>query len=268
MMNLILNAYRFFFAKKLFFKFNRLLYKLSIRGMGILNFESDRLSGEENFIKSYVPQIKGGIIFDVGANVGNYAMKLRQSNLDVAIFCFEPHPVNFQKLNQNMKNLNIKLVNVGVGCEIGKIKIYDYEDEDGSSHASLYKDVIETIHNRKSVAHEVEIITLDDFALKNGINRVHLLKIDTEGHEMSVLKGFEQFIRSDKVDLIHFEFNEMNIISRTFFKDFWDYLPNYEIFRMLPDGLVPIKNYSPLTCEIFAFQNIVAKLKISSKANA
>jgi hypothetical protein len=31
---------------------------------------------------------------------------------------------------------------------------------------------------------------------------------------------------------------------------------------MLPDGLVPIRNYSPVFCEIFAYQNIVAKLKV------
>jgi FkbM family methyltransferase len=214
-----------------------------------------------------VPNIKTGVIFDVGANVGNYAKKLRTSNLEATIFCFEPHPVNFDKLHQNMANLNIKMLNVGVGSAEGKLKLYDYADEDGSSHASLYKDVIETIHKRRSVEHEVEVIALDDFVVKNGIDRVNLLKIDTEGHEMSVLRGFERFIKSGKVDLIHFEFNEMNIASRIFFKDFWDFLPNYDFYRMLPDGLVPIKNYNPLYCEIFTYQNIVAKLRTPSKFN-
>ncbi len=136
--------------------------------------------------------------YDVGANVGNYAKKLRSSNSQAEIYCFEPHPVNFQKLNKNMENLKIKLFNVGVGSEIGKLKLYDYADEDGSSHASVYKDVIETIHKRKSIEHDVDVIMLDDFAEKNGIDRVHLLKIDTEGHELAVLLGFEQFIKSGK----------------------------------------------------------------------
>ena len=94
-----------------------------------------------------------------------------------------------------------------------------------------------------------------------------LLKIDTEGHELEVLKGFEPYIRQNKVDLIHFEFNEMNVASRVFFKDFWEFLPNYDFYRMLQDGLIPIKNYNPVYCEIFAYQNIVAKLKVEYKHN-
>jgi hypothetical protein len=54
----------------------------------------------------------------------------------------------------------------------------------------------------------------------------------------------------------------MNIISRVFFKDFFDVLPNYIFYRLLPGGkLLEIKEYSPLNCEIFAFQNIIAILK-------
>lgn len=262
MINFVFHIYRVFFARKIFYKFNKLLYQLSIRGMGIFNFESDKLSGEANFIASEVPCIQGGIILDVGANVGNYAIKLRASNSAAQIYCFEPHPITFQKLLRNSKESNLKLFNVGVGSTKGKLKLYDYVDEDGSSHASLYKDVIEKIHKRESIEHEVDVITLDDFVEKNGINRVHLLKIDTEGHELSVLKGFERHIQSGRVDIIHFEFNEMNVASKVFFKDFWDLLPNYHFFRMLPDGLVSIDNYCPLACEIFAYQNIVAKLKV------
>jgi FkbM family methyltransferase len=201
------------------------------------------------------------VVFDVGANVGNYSKKLRKSNPEVDIFCFEPHPVNFKALKTNASNLNLKLFQCGVGSSTGVLNLYDYADDDGSSHASFYKDVIEEIHNRKAVGHQVNIIALDQFVEQNGIDRVSLLKIDTEGHEMEVLKGFERWIRAGKVDLIHFEFNEMNVVSRVFFKDFWDFLPNYNFYRMLPHGLLPIRNYSPISCEIFAYQNIVASLK-------
>lgn len=58
--------------------------------------------------------------------------------------------------------------------------------------------------------------------------------------------------------MIHFEFNETNIISHVFFRDFWQQLPGYDFYRMLPSGLIHLKRYSPLLCEIFAYQNIVA----------
>jgi hypothetical protein len=86
---------------------------------------------------------------------------------------------------------------------------------------------------------------------------VRLLKIDTEGHEASVLRGARETIAGRRIELVQFEFNAMNVASRTFFKDFVDLLPGYRFYRLLPDGRVPLR-YSPHACEIFAFQNVVA----------
>jgi FkbM family methyltransferase len=260
----IQRVYAIFFAKKFFYKFNKLLYSLSLRGLGILNYESDKISGEECFIKKYVSKIENGVILDVGANIGNYSRKIRAVNPKTPIYAFEPHPKTFLKLQENLKELDVTIFNMGVGSGEGVLKLYDYADNDGSSHASLYKDVIEVIHKSKVTEHEVDVVALDDFSTVNNIVRVDLLKIDTEGHELEVLKGFEQYIKSGKVHLIHFEFNEMNVASRVFFKDLWDFLPNYDFYRMLPNSLIPIKNYNPVFCEIFAYQNIVAKLKKTS----
>ncbi|MGQ3170136.1 MAG: FkbM family methyltransferase [Methylophilus sp.] len=257
----VLYIYRLLFSNKFFFKFNKLIYTLSLRGMGILNFESDKISGEDHFIKEYLSKVDDCIIFDVGANVGNYSKILRSYNLKARIYAFEPHPVTFQRLKENTGSLNIQTNNVAVGALAGSLKLYDYANEDGSSHASLYKAVIEEIHKAKSTEYNIDVITLDDFCHQAGIDKIDLLKIDTEGHELEVLKGCERLLKVGKVDLIHFEFNEMNVASRVFFKDFWDFLPNYDFYRMLPNGLVHIDNYNPVSCEIFAYQNIVARLK-------
>jgi hypothetical protein len=51
----------------------------------------------------------------------------------------------------------------------------------------------------------------------------------------------------------------MNIISKKSFKDFWDLLENYEIYRILFDGsLMKLREYSPINCELYAYQNIIA----------
>ena len=148
--------------------------------------------------------------------------------------------------------------NVGVGDSNGEISLYDYADNDGSTHASLYQEVIEGIHHSKAIEHKVKIIKLSDFVTEHGIDYIDLLKIDTEGNEMQVLLGLKDFIAEGKVGTIHFEFNEMNVISRVFFKDYFDLLPNYDFYRLLPNGMLPIKRYIPIDCEIFAYQNIVA----------
>lgn len=253
--------YRILFARGVFYKFNLLIFNLGLRGMGIRNYETDSASGEAHFIKYHVPPIDGGVVIDIGANVGNYSRKVRKANAKVKIYAFEPHPVTYQKLKNNVGGMNIEAINSGVGSSSGILNLYDYAEDDGSSHASLYQEVIEKIHKGKATMHEVKVVTLDEFAEQNNVDRVHLLKIDTEGNELEVLKGFRKHLGADKVDLIHFEFNEMNVVSRVFFRDFMELLPNYDFFRMLPNELVLIEKYHPLYCEIFAFQNIVAKLK-------
>ena len=253
--------YRKLFARRVFYNFNLLIFNLGLRGMGIRNFETDSASGEACFIKDHVSLIDAGVVIDVGANVGDYSRKVREANSRVRIYAFEPHPATYQKLKKNTTDLRIDAINAGVGSSSGALSLYDYAEEDASSHASLYQEVIEKIHKGKAASHEVEITTLDEFAEKYEIGRIHLLKIDTEGNELEVLKGFKGHLETDKVDLIHFEFNEMNVVSRVFFRDFMELLPNYVFFRMLPCELIPIEKYHPLYCEIFTYQNIVAKLK-------
>lgn len=261
MLKWLFRLYRILFARSAFYKFNLLIFNLGLRGMGIRNFETDSASGEAHFIKRHVPLIDAGVVIDVGANVGDYSKKVREANSRVSIYAFEPHPVTYQQLKKNIADLHIEAINSGVGSSSGVLNLYDYAEDDGSSHASLYQEVIEKIHKSKATMHEVKVIALDEFAEQNNVDRVHLLKIDTEGNELEVLKGFKKYLEADKVDLIHFEFNEMNVVSRVLFKDFMELLPNYDFFRMLPDELVPIEKYHPLYCEIFAYQNIVAKLK-------
>ena len=57
----------------------------------------------------------------------------------------------------------------------------------------------------------------------------------------------------------------MNILSRIFFQDFLSILPQYEFYRILPFSLLPLRGYSPLYNNIFAYQNIVAVRKGFSK---
>lgn len=264
MLAALFRVFRLLFVRRIFYRFYKVLYSLSLRGIGIRNFESDSLSGEKYFIDRHISSIQSGIIFDVGANVGAYSKLIRSANSAVRICAFEPHPKTYLKLSENLATSNIETYNIAVGSAAGILLLFDYADEDGSSHASLYKDVIEGIHKGQATQHQVQVVALDAFAINHGIERVALLKIDTEGHELEVLLGFLQFIRANKVDLIQFEFNEMNIVSKTSFRDFWELLPNYDFFRMLPDGLVPIEVYNPIHCEIYAYQNIVARLKLNA----
>ncbi|VEP13373.1 conserved hypothetical protein [Hyella patelloides LEGE 07179] len=249
-------------ARPSFRKINEFFFECSLNGLGILNYQNRFISGEQNFIEQIFPLFVTGTnptIFDVGANVGDYTNFCHKVLPNSLIVAFEPNPIVFHLLEKRFHRENIVTNMKGLSSSPGLIKFYDKKDDSKDSkhsHASLYKEVIEDIHGAESEEIEVSMSTLDFYVEEKSIDRINLLKIDTEGHELEVLKGASKLLSQDKIDLIQIEFNEMNIISKVFFRDFTEILPNYKPYRLLPTGVIPL-NKSPLKTELFAFQNIV-----------
>jgi FkbM family methyltransferase len=258
MIEIIYNLYAYIFSKPWLIKFNKLLFNLSLRGLGVLNYKTNYQSGEIDWLKSYLSRIENPVVFDIGANVGGYSIHIIKFFPKAIIYAFEPHPKNFIKL-KSVGGKNLRYFNKAVGSCREQILLYDYEENDGSTHASLYQDVIEAIHQKKSISYKVDAIKLDDFCSEQKIQSIDLLKIDTEGNELECLIGAKKLLKAGKIQAIQFEFNEMNIISRCTFKDFWEVLLDFKLYRLLPGGrLLEIKTYSPILCEIYAYQNIIA----------
>lgn len=262
MLDNIIQAYVHLFARKRFEKLNKLLFKLSLRGLGILNHETSIISGEQSFLMKTMPGRKG-VLIDVGANKGNYSKEALRYNPTMTSYAIEPHPLTFKQLLENTKdNSTIIPINKGLASSAGRLQLFDYSDKDGSSHASLFKDVITEIHAAgRAVAHDIEVTTIDDLVDSEKICEIALLKIDTEGNELDILNGARETLSRNIIKIIHFEFNEMNIASRANFRDFWKLLDNYKLYRLLPQEMLEIESYNTLTCEIYAYQNIVAILK-------
>lgn len=190
MLQKIVSAYVWVFGKPVFAKFNKLLFRLSLAGLGVLNYKNSKVSGEQSFLKNYLLG-KNGVVIDVGANEGNYSAEVLDFNQSVNVYAFEPHPTTFQRLSEKFKkNKRVTTVNKGLAESAGFLELYDYEYKDGSSHASLIPEVITEIHGAgKAISHKVNLTTLDDFIEENSIEIISLLKIDTEGNELQVLRG-------------------------------------------------------------------------------
>jgi FkbM family methyltransferase len=235
---------------------------MSLRGLGII-VNADKTEG--HFLRQYLSKRPKGVILDIGGNVGHYSMTVKEIAPDSTIYSFEPHPKTFLQLSKAAAALGFEALPYACGNENGKVKFYDYDkgEGQGTEHASLFKEVIEGVHHKASVEFEVDIIRLDDFITQKSITKIDLLKIDTEGNEMAVLKGAETALKSGKIEAIQIEFNEMNVVSRVFLKDFIDYLADYNFYRLLQDGYIPIKPYFAGYHEIFAWQNIIAVRKDS-----
>lgn len=229
--------------------------------MGILKYQNED-TGENFlinvFLKDKLQIIPNPILFDVGANIGHYTNLMYMTFPNAEIHAFEPISRSYKILKGNFCQDNIKLVNTGLGIETCKTQIFHYDDGYSNEHASLFPEVISTLHKQnKLVTEEINIDTIDNYCIKNNISRIDFLKIDTEGNELNVLKGAQRMISSKSINIIQFEFNEMNVISRVFLRDFYNILENYEFFRLNTKSLIPLGNYISRN-EIFQFQNIVA----------
>jgi FkbM family methyltransferase len=230
---------------------------------GVMQYRSDKESGEEYFLTKVLPDIlqqgKSAVVLDVGANEGNYASLVCNAIDQCVIHCFEPNPKTARRLAERFRNdRRLTIHPFGFGESPGELVLYDYADQEGSAHATIYKDVLIEQH-RATAMQEVKIPveTIDNFCSSQLLSAICLLKVDTEGHELSVLRGATELISKRKIDVIQFEFNEMNVISRVFLRDFYTLLPGYNFFRLREDGLIELGAYSSCN-EIFQFNNIIA----------
>jgi FkbM family methyltransferase len=253
-----LALYRLIFLHPFLINFNYRIYLFSLRGIGILNHENKKISGEEYLLRRLSIKNPKGVIFDVGANVGEYSVLCKKLISECTLYSFEPHPKTFDRLLECSKRHNFTPVNAALDKVSGNAILFDYAGGDGSSHASLYSEVITEFHNSKSSSVETKTWSLDDFLRENKIEKINFLKIDTEGNEYPVLLGATKAIREHKIEVIQFEFSQLNIANRNFLKDFYDLLPEYNFYRLFPGTLYPLGKYDAAKCEIFLFQNIVA----------
>ena len=253
--------FQFLFARRYLAKVNRMIYRFSLRSLGVINIQTPFATGEPYLVKKILPQIidkKSPVVFDVGANVGDYTSMIIDTFPETIIYAFEPHPSTFIKLKEKHKNKkNVSIFNWGLGSQIDQLTLYDKKKSDGSEQASLYKEVIEDIHHFETVSHRINIETIDNIVNKYNLETIDFLKIDTEGHEFEVLKGATSTLQVGKIKYIQFEFNEMNVISRVFIRDIQQILKDFTLYRLLPQGLLRISE-SIIDSEIFGFQNIFA----------
>ncbi len=233
---------------------------LGLKGLGVWNFGDERLSGEIPFTKGVLPEIDSpnNSLLDVGANEGKFTGQVLNSTSFLNVLAVEPHPETFERLNDvYMHNDRVTLINIGAGEREATMPLFDYRGRKGSSHASFFKEAIEDVSHGAAAECEVPVRKLDDVVSEKKL-QVVFVKIDVEGFELRVLKGLEETIRLQKVPYILIEFNEMNVYSGTFLRDFMDFLADYEPFRILPYGrLLRLTPYRSYLAEVFAYQNIV-----------
>lgn len=225
------------------------------------NFETN---GEKVFInnlfkyfsKSHDEQV---VLFDVGANIGEYSELLiaKSDSLkqkQITIHAFEPTQACFEVLQKKfLNNSNVLLNKLAVSNNLSTAEIF--YDQQKSGLASLYKRNISTEMNFSEI---VNTIRLDTYLEQKKINHIHFLKIDIEGHELVALEGLGDYLNREFIDFIQFEYGGTNLDSHTSLLDLYTLLEksNFTLAKVRPKGL-EIRPYQPWM-ENFQYANYVA----------
>jgi len=244
--------------------FFRKLCNIAIEGM---NYSVGTLenSGEQNaikYVKNKLASQKEFVLFDGGANIGDYTKCLIEifADADYCIYAFEPSETTFRQLKENLTAYsNIYFANKALGELDGFMTLY--KDEEASGHASVYQRRLEHVNIAMDKHEKIGVVTIDNFCEVNKIQRIDFLKLDIEGHEFKALKGAEKMLSSKKIRFIQFEFGGCNIDSKIFLQDFFYLLgDNYELYRIVKDGIYPLGKYTE-RLELFSTVNYLAELK-------
>ncbi len=124
-------------------------------------------------------QYSGGVIVDVGANIGIFSLAASQNFQNAEIYALEPHPDAYSRLVENLKLNgadNVRPLNRAVCSMSGPVRL--------SAGASTTAGSVCDAGNLS-----IEGVSLDDLCAERAIDHVGLLKIDVEGGEVEVLRG-------------------------------------------------------------------------------
>ena len=185
------------------------------------------------------------MIFDIGANVGEWSKYVLSIKNDTKLHCFEPSKYIFsQLLNKNFPS-NVICNNFGLGSKEKTGTLHLFAENPSMSSIYKRKGIDFTKAGQQTKTENITLDTIDNYCLKNKIERVDFVKIDVEGHELEVLKGARQMMKEGRIKLIQFEYGGCYIDARIFLKDIFEYFQdmNYEFYKIYPKKIKKINKY-------------------------
>jgi FkbM family methyltransferase len=146
---------------------------------------------------------KSAVTFDVGAYVGFFTLLAAHANPQARVFAFEPMTAIYQRLCQNIELNALQNVTTtfgAVSAEEGEAEFFHQEGLELPTSSSLSFDFMKTAEN--IISTKVKVFQLDKFAQENGIEKIDLMKVDTETTEPDVLIGAKNLLKKHQPDIV------------------------------------------------------------------
>ncbi len=190
-------------------------------------------NGELRLMRQTLPTAR--VVFDAGANLGEWTSKALEINPDASYHCFEPNPTTCQSLRARGLPGKVKVNGFALGESEGQMQLFGYGDRGGAT-SSLYDR--RGIGVRPQGVDVVSVVTVQDYCANEGVDRIDFLKLDVEGHELSVLKGARDLLAHGRIGIVQFEYGGTYIDARVLLRDVWDYVgglnPDYSFYKIRP----------------------------------
>lgn len=172
-------------------------------------------------------------VLDIGAHEGFVALYL--SSYAKHVIACEPNPENVELIYENVKlnpdrPISVERCVIGGGEGEGEF----YCNPDQGAHGSLIK--VDHLHYQHVL--RVPMRTVDSITVDRGVGRVSLIKIDTEGYELEVLRGAEQLIARDHpVVCFEVSLTLWSLVERSV-KELLEFLPSrgYKLYQVDEGG--------------------------------
>lgn len=188
----------------------------------------------EGWLVDQVCRLKSGgplVCIDVGANHGEWTAVVLAARPDARIVACEMIPAFREALHERFSRL-------------GSVTIAEFGLSDAESETTAYQtgdggQVVTRPGSRKTpVATQVRLRRGDDLVAELGLATVHLVKIDTDGHEMKVLRGLRNTIEQHR-PIIQFEYSEFTGLNRFYLRDFYAFFEplDYSVGRLMPSRI-------------------------------
>lgn len=180
---------------------------------------------------------EGGVFLDAGCNLGDWTQLVLEANPEAKVFGFDISSRELGLYRQRFfDSANVRAMDYGLADAPRVTKAFlAPADQSGGNYVSEgftgEQGFLET---------EVRLATGDDFLKNEAIGSVSLLKVDVEGFELQVLRGFDLSLRSGAIKAIQFEYNyAISVRHGLTLKHFIDFLDGsgFRLGRLRPWGI-------------------------------
>lgn len=180
------------------------------------------------------------VIYDIGANVGTWALLAKSVIPEATVEAFEPLPKHHADLYRNLRHVSgISLHPIALGQQntTAILRVTDFSD--ASSLLPLAKASQVRFGVNEVEQFGTEVWRLDEYRVEKELPFPDLIKLDVQGYELEVLKGAPECLRSAKAVLTEVSFIEI-YEGQCFFHDVVGWLAGFGFFPRIFGVSTPV----------------------------